>query len=70
MGIVMIRCPMTGIAISTGMRIDRAAFRSMPVFFNRSFCPSCGTSHEWFARVKSEDCWIFSPGPHPLRIVF
>ena len=21
-------------------------------------------------RVKSEDCWIFSPGPHPLRVVF
>ena len=21
-------------------------------------------------RVKSEDCWIFSPGPHPLGIVF
>jgi putative ABC transport system substrate-binding protein len=20
--------------------------------------------------VKSEDCWIFSPGPHPLRVVF
>ena len=22
------------------------------------------------AWVKSEDCWIFSPGPHPLRVVF
>jgi hypothetical protein len=21
-------------------------------------------------QVKSEDCWIFSPGPHPLRVVF
>ena len=20
--------------------------------------------------VKSEDCWIFSPGPRPLRVVF
>src|SRR2546430_17384515 len=21
-------------------------------------------------RVKSESCWIFSPGPHPLKAVF
>ena len=49
MGTVMIHCPKTGKAISTGMHIDRAAFRSMPVFFSRTFCPSCRTSHEWFA---------------------
>ena len=25
----------------------------------------------WMTQVKSEDCWIFSPGPrHPLRVVF
>ena len=33
MGTVMIHCPKTGNAISTGMHIDRAAFGSMPVFF-------------------------------------
>jgi hypothetical protein len=27
--------------------------------------------HNWrLRRVKSEGCWIFSPGPHPLRVVF
>jgi hypothetical protein len=36
MGIVMIVCPKMGKAISTGMHIDRAAFRSMPVFFGSS----------------------------------
>ena len=50
MGELMIRCPKTGKAVTTGIYIERARFRSMPVFFNRSFCPSCGTSHEWFAR--------------------
>ena len=33
MGIIMIRCPKTGKAVSTGMCIDRAVFCSMPVFF-------------------------------------
>jgi hypothetical protein len=54
MGEVMIRCPATGKAISTGMHIERARFGSMPVFFSRSYCPLCGTSHEWFAR----NAWI------------
>jgi hypothetical protein len=53
MGELMIRCPKTGKAVTTGIYMERARFRSMPVFFNRSFCPSCGTSHEWFAR----DAW-------------
>lgn len=32
MGIVMINCPETRQAISTGIRVDRAAFHAMPVF--------------------------------------
>ena len=59
MGIVVIHCPKTGRCISTGMHTDRAAFSSMPVFFNRTFCPSCRTSHEWFAR----DAWVCDSGP-------
>jgi hypothetical protein len=58
MGVVMIRCPKTEKAIFTGMHIDSAAFYSMPVFFSNSFCPSCGTSHEWFARNE----WICESG--------
>jgi hypothetical protein len=59
MGIVVIHCPETGRCISTGMHIDRAAFGSMPVFFKRTFCPSCCTSHEWFAR----NAWVCDSGP-------
>ena len=58
MGTVMIRCPNTGKAISTGMHIDRTAFGSMPVFFSRTFCPSCRTTHEWFAR----SAWVCDSG--------
>jgi hypothetical protein len=49
MGIVMIRCPATGRDISTGIEADRAEFARSPVFFARSFCPICRTTHEWFA---------------------
>jgi hypothetical protein len=59
MGELMIRCPKTGKAVTTGIYMERARFRSMPVFFNRSFCPSCGISHEWFAR----DAWVCDCGP-------
>jgi hypothetical protein len=40
MGELMIRCPKAGKAVTTGIYIERARFRSMPVFFSRSFCPS------------------------------
>ena len=32
MGIVMINCPETRRAISTGIQVDRATFHSTPVF--------------------------------------
>ena len=58
MGIIMIRCPEARRAIPTGMRIDREAFRSMPVFFGRTYCPHCRLAHEWFAK----DAWVCDPG--------
>lgn len=54
MGMVMIRCPATRRAISTGIEIDSVTFRSMPVFFSRTFCPLCRLAHEWFAK----DAWV------------
>ena len=58
MGIVMIRCPQTGRAISTGIHADRATFHATPVFFSRTFCPLCRATHEWFAA----DAWVSEPG--------
>ena len=54
MGIVMISCPETRRAISTGIQVDRATFHSTPVFFSRTFCPLCRVKHEWFAK----DAWV------------
>jgi hypothetical protein len=57
MGLVMIKCPETGRAISTGMEADRERFRCSPVFFARTFCLICKASHEWFAR----EAWVHEP---------
>jgi hypothetical protein len=54
MGIVMIRCPKTRRAISTGMQVDRETFHATPVFFSRTLCLLCRTTHEWFAK----DAWV------------
>ena len=54
MGTVMIRCPQTRRAISTGIRTDIATFHATPVFFSQVLCPLCGLTHEWFAK----DAWI------------
>ena len=54
MGMIMIRCPKTGQAISTGKYVEPATFRSTPVFFSRTYCPLCRIMHEWFAK----DAWV------------
>jgi hypothetical protein len=59
MGIVMIRCPKTGRAISTRITVDRESFEATPVFFSQAFCPLCHAEHQWFAR----DAWVDEPSP-------
>jgi hypothetical protein len=57
MGLIMIRRAHSGRTISTGRRVDAAAFRSSPVFFSRTYCPECRLVHEWFAK----DAWVSLP---------
>ena len=59
MGFVMIRCPATGRAISTGIAIDRRSFDATPVFYSQTFCPLCRIEHQWFAK----EAWVQEPGP-------
>jgi hypothetical protein len=54
MGLLMIRCPNSEQALFTGAHIDAAAFRSMPVFFGRTYCSFCRTVQEWFA----QEAWV------------
>lgn len=58
MGTVMIRCPATGRAISTGIVADRAKFACSPVFFADTYCPACDATHGWFAR----EAWVEERG--------
>ena len=59
MGMVMIKCPHTGRAISTGIEAERESYGRAAVFFARTFCPICRTNHEWFAR----QAWVRDTGP-------
>ncbi len=54
MGLVMIRCPVTGREIPTDMKADQFSFNRSPVFFGHTFCPICRRDHEWFAK----DAWV------------
>jgi len=54
MGQIMIHCPVTKRAISTGFHADRNSFARMPVFIARAQCPHCKAQHEWFAR----EAWV------------
>jgi len=56
-GIVMIKCPQTGRAIPTGIKVDRESFRRSAVFFARTYCSICHTDHDWFAK----DAWVHEP---------
>lgn len=57
MGSIMIKCPVTGAAIATGLQAEQASFARTPVFFSRSFCHHCGIAHEWFAA----EAWVQEP---------
>jgi len=55
----MIKCPVTGREIPTGIEADRSSFNSAPVFFSRTFCPICRTYHEWYA----QEAWVRETRP-------
>ena len=54
MGMVMVKCPQTGRAIPTGIKIDRDSFRRRPVFYGHTDCPICHINHTWFA----QEAWV------------
>jgi hypothetical protein len=58
MGVVMITCPTTGRAISSGIESDRQTFDSLPDTLSRSKCPLCGAEHVWWTR----EAWLAPDG--------
>jgi len=48
MGVVMITCPNSGRAFSTGIESDPRSFASLPDVLSRAKCPHCGSVHVWW----------------------
>ena len=58
MSTVMIKCPNTGLAVSTAIETDRSVFRRLPKVASRMHCPACGQEHVWL----TSSAWL-SNGP-------
>jgi hypothetical protein len=52
MGIVMIKCPATSRAVSTG--IEMLAVDALPIVVAKMSCSACGSVHEW----TKNDAWL------------
>jgi endogenous inhibitor of DNA gyrase (YacG/DUF329 family) len=47
MSLVMIKCPVTGRAVSTAIETEPNSFRRLPKVIAHMGCPACGRDHEW-----------------------
>jgi len=56
MAILMINCPSTGRAVSTG--IEMSGVEQLPNVIARIECRACGCVHEW----TKEDAWLAEGG--------
>ncbi len=50
MGVIVVRCPRTGLDASTGIQTDLASFEAMPDVQSTMVCPRCGATHVWSKR--------------------
>jgi hypothetical protein len=62
MGVLMIKCPSTGRAVSTG--IEMSAIDQLPTVVAKAICPACGCVHEW----TKADAWL-AEGGYQYRLV-
>jgi hypothetical protein len=44
---VMIRCPVTGRGIPTGLTAEASTWHARPIGLNRVSCPACKQLHAW-----------------------
>jgi len=56
MGVVMIECPATSRAVSTG--IEMCAVEELPLVVATMSCPACGRVHQW----TKNDAWLADGG--------
>jgi hypothetical protein len=58
---LMIVCPRTGQAISTGIETDDYTLRQIDDVPSRTLCPHCGLVHTWWKR----EAWLGDPVEQP-----
>jgi hypothetical protein len=58
MGVIMIRCPHTGLPVSTGIETDDKTFESLPDSLGLAQCPVCRLKHTWWKR----EAWLENEG--------
>jgi hypothetical protein len=58
---LMIACPNTGQAISTGIETDEYSLRQIADVPSRTRCPNCGLVHTWWKR----EAWLADPVEQP-----
>ena len=56
MGIIMIKCPVTGRDVSTG--IETVGIEELPAVTAKMVCPACGRVHDW---IKT-NAWLADSG--------
>ena len=56
-GVLLIKCPVTGREFSTGIETDERSLELIPDTVAQSPCPHCGSDHAWskFDARLSED---------------
>jgi hypothetical protein len=47
MGVLMLRCPMTGRGFAAGVETDEATLKRMPEAISTARCPHSGQEHPW-----------------------
>jgi hypothetical protein len=58
MGVVMINCPATGHAVSTGIEVAMPKVDELPKVIATTICSACGSVHEW----TKDDAWLAEGG--------
>jgi predicted RNA-binding Zn-ribbon protein involved in translation (DUF1610 family) len=43
----MIKCPNTGLSVTTAIEIEPSVFHQLPKIASRMHCPACGNEHIW-----------------------
>jgi hypothetical protein len=56
---VMVKCPETGLDVSTGIVTDEQTFNRLPASVSSMHCPHCGVAHAW----SSRNAWLEGTRP-------